>query len=191
MAPGGLGGGQHPITPQNTPKHPKIPTHVGPCRAQGTVPAASTPQLPARRGTQRCRRPPCAHPTNSPCPKATPAGGVRGTECGGGCLAWGLARSQSDGGLPPPPTRPPDMQANICAQTSQDGEKEFHSCAHLRLGRLALTPSPPRGMDAGGGEVPSWCPPPQPSQHGGQRGKERDGARGQRWPPTGRAWPCW
>lgn len=74
---------------------------------------------------------------------ATPVGGRRGA-CrawgGGACLAWGLASSQSDGGLPP---SPPDMQANICAQTSQDGEKEFHSCAHLRLRRLALTPSPP------------------------------------------------
>lgn len=88
-------------------------------------------------------------------------------------MAWGLARSQSDGGLPPPPTRPPDMQANICAQTSQDGEKEFHSCAHLRLGRLALTPSPPRGMDAGGARCPPGAPHPSPASTGGSGASSR------------------
>lgn len=78
-------------------------------------------------------------------PSGKKAGGMRGM--GGLCLAWGLVSSQSDGGLPP---SPPDMQANICAQTSQDCEKEFHSCAHLRLSCLALTPSPPHGMEADG-----------------------------------------
>lgn len=59
------------------------------------------------------------------------------------------------------PPSPPDMQANICAQTSQDSEKEFHSCAHLRLGRLALTPSPPRGME-GEGRGALLAPPAVP-----------------------------
>lgn len=78
-------------------------------------------------------------------PYGKKAGSAWGT--GGPCLAWGLARSQSNRWWSLPP--PPDMQANICAQTSRDGEKEFHSCAHLRLDRLALTPSPPQGMEGG------------------------------------------
>lgn len=76
----------------------------------------------------------------------------------GPCLAWGLASSQKRWWSPP---SPPDMQANICAQTSQDSEKEFHSCAHLRLGCLALTPSLLHGMKAEGrGALPdTLCAP--------------------------------
>lgn len=77
----------------------------------------------------------------------------------GPCLAWGLASSQKRWWSPP---SPPDMQANICAQTSQDSEKEFHSCAHLRLGCLALTPSPLHGMEVEGrGALPHTPCPPQ------------------------------
>lgn len=71
----------------------------------------------------------------------------------GALFGMGLASSQMRWWSPP---SPPDMQANICAQTSQDSEKEFHSCAHLRLGCLALTPSPLHGMEAEGrGALPA------------------------------------
>lgn len=125
-----------------TPKQPCLTRQVDPGRACSRCPVNST-ELPAYRSSQGAAVPLAPNVPSSKGLRGDPsgrkAGGMQGMG-GGACLAWGLASSQSDGGLPP---SPPDMQANICAQTSQDGEKEFHSCAHLRLRRLALTPSPP------------------------------------------------
>lgn len=103
----------------------------------------------------------------------------------GPCLAWRLASSQKRWWSPP---SPPDMQANICAQTSQDSEKEFHSCAHLRLGCLALTPSPLHGMEVEGrGALPAHSVRPIGV---GSLGEKRDG-RGGIAPDASRATGIW
>lgn len=88
-------------------------------------------------------------------------------------MAWGLASSQSDGGLPPPHRT---CRQIFVPRLRRTARRNFILAPTCGSAALALTPSPPRGMEGGGRGAPPA--PPVPAVGVGSWAEGRDGERG-------------